>query len=87
MLAVAAKNSKIAISEMFTTELKLAADCLLKWFNEKFKSNSLELSNDVKGKYEIQHPTDWSQDCCCICAFPLKINPVVQCKRENNVLR
>ena len=26
-LTVAAKNSKIAISEMFTTELKFAADC------------------------------------------------------------
>ena len=29
-LAVHARNSKIAISEMFTTELKFATDCLLK---------------------------------------------------------
>ena len=50
-LTVAAKNSKIAISEMFTTELKFAADCfLLKWFNKIIKSNNLELSNDVKRK-------------------------------------
>ena len=31
-LAVAAKNSKIAISEIFTTELKFAVDCLLECF-------------------------------------------------------
>ena len=53
-LAVAAKNSKISISEIFTTELKFAADCLLKCFNKKFKSNNLELSNGGKRKYEIE---------------------------------
>ena len=30
VLTVADKSSKIAISEMFTSELKFAADCLLK---------------------------------------------------------
>ena len=74
-LAVAANNIKIAISEMFNTELKLAATCLLKWSNKKFKSNNLELSNDVKRKYEIEHPIDWSQDRCFICTFHLEINP------------
>ena len=48
VLAVAGKKNKIAISEMFSTELKFAADCLLKWFNKKFKSNNLELSNEIK---------------------------------------
>ena len=74
-LAVAVKNSKIAIFEMFTTELKFAANCLLKWFNKKFTSNNLELSNDVKRKYKIEHLIDWSQDRCCIFTFPLEINP------------
>ena len=60
---------------MFTTELKFAADWLLKWFNKKFKSNNLELSNDVKKKYEIEHPIDWSQDRYCLCTFRLEINP------------
>ena len=60
---------------MFTTELKFAVDCLMKWFNKKFKSNNLELSNDVKRKYEIEYPIDWSQDRCCLCTFPLEINP------------
>ena len=38
--AVHARNNKIAISEMFITKLKFAADCLLKWFNVKFKSDN-----------------------------------------------
>ena len=73
--SVADKKNKIAISEVFTTELKFAADYLLKWFNKKFKSNNLELSNDVKKKYEIEHPIDWSQDRYCFCNFRLEINP------------
>ena len=36
---------------------------------------NLELSNDVKRKYEIEHPIEWSKDRCCICIFPLEINP------------
>ena len=74
-LAVAKKKNKIAISKMFSTELKFAADCLLKWFNRKFKSNNLELSNEEKRKYEINHSIDWKQDRCCLCPFLLEINP------------
>ena len=59
-LAITAKNSSIAISQMFTTELEFAADCLLKCFNKKFKFNNLKLNNDAKRKYEIEHPIDWS---------------------------
>ena len=73
-LAVHARNSKIAISEMFTTELKFASDCLQSCFNAKFKSNNLELSNSAKRKYEIENPVDWSRDRCCIRPFPLEIN-------------
>ena len=47
-LNVLAKNSAYAISEMFSTELKFAGDCLLMWFNKKFKNNNLQLSNDKK---------------------------------------
>ena len=53
VLAVAGKKNKIAISEMFSTELKFAADCLLKWFNKKFKSNNLELSNEIKKSMKL----------------------------------
>ena len=40
-LNVARKKSKLAIAEMFTTELKFAGDCLLKLFNKKYKSQNL----------------------------------------------
>ena len=56
---------------MFSTELKFAADCLLKWFNKKFKSNNLELSNEQKRKYEVNHPINWKQDRCCLFFFCL----------------
>ena len=26
---------------------------------------------------QIEHPIDWSQDRCCICTFPLEINPML----------
>ena len=66
-LAVYVKNSKIVISEMFT-------NCLLKWFNAKFNSANLELSNSTKRKFEIENPIDWSHNRCCICTFPFEIN-------------
>ena len=74
IVAVAEKKNKIAIYKMFSTKLKFAADCLLKWFNKKFKLNNLELSNEEKRKYEIKHRIDWMQDRCCLCPFPLEIN-------------
>ena len=60
---------------MFSCELKFAADCLLKWFNAKIKSNKLELSLDVKYKYEIENPIDWKRHQSCICTCPLEISP------------
>ena len=74
MLAVHARNCKIAISEMFTTELKFAAACLLKRLNAKLKSKYLELSNSVKRKCEIENSIDWLHNRCCIFPFPLEIN-------------
>ena len=29
---------------MFSTKLKFASDCLMKWFDKQFKSENLELS-------------------------------------------
>ena len=60
---------------MFTTELKFTAEYLLKRFNKNLKLNNLKLSNNVKKKYEIEHSIHWSQDRCCLCTFPLEINP------------
>ena len=76
-LSVAAKNKKIAISEMFTTELKFAGDCLMRWFNAKFKSQNVVLSNDTKMRYETENPIDWRSARCFICTFPIEINPTM----------
>ena len=76
-LSVAAIRNKLAISEMFATEIKFASECLMRWFNSKFKNENMELSNNVKRKYEIEHPINWQPDRCCICTFPIEINPTM----------
>ena len=53
-LSVTSKRNKLAISEMFCTELKIASDCLMKWFNSKFKIGNMQLSNEVKRNYELK---------------------------------
>ena len=68
-LAVVERKNKIAIS----AELKFTADCLLKWFNKKFKPNNLELSNKQKRKDERHHSINSKQDCCCLFLFCLKL--------------
>ena len=40
---------------MFTTELKFAEDCLLKWFNKKYKSKNLELSNEKQENMKFNY--------------------------------
>ena len=60
---------------MFSKELKFASDCLINWFNLKFKKQNLELSNEKRRAYEIENPIDWKNDNCKICNFPLHINP------------
>ena len=74
---VASKHQQIAISEMFTIELKFAGNCLMKWFNAKFKSQNAVLSNDVKLKYQSENRIDWQSGRCCICTFSIEINPTM----------
>ena len=75
--SVASKKNKIAISEMFSAEIKFATDCLLSWFNSKYKSENLQLSIERKREYEIKNPINWQTDKCWICNFPLHINPTI----------
>ena len=74
-ISVASKKNKIAISEMFSTELKFASHCLIKWFNLKLKKQNLELSNEKRRDYETETPIDWKNDNYKICNFPLHVNP------------
>ena len=54
--SVASKRNTLAISEMLSTELKFASECLMSWFNSKFKSENLQLSIDAKRNYEVKNP-------------------------------
>ena len=62
---------------MLSTELKFASDCLINWFNSKYKNENLQVSNNKKINYEIENPINWETDRCWICNFPLHINPTM----------
>ena len=64
---VSTKTDKLAISTMFNTELKFAADVLLKWFNAKIKSKNLELDLTEKNIFQHENEIDWKKDKYCIC--------------------
>ena len=76
--SVVNKKNKIAITKMFSTELKFASDCLINWFNSKCKNENLQLSNNKKRDYKIENLINWETDKCWICNFPLHINPTMQ---------
>ena len=75
--SVASKKNKIVISEMFSTEIKFATDCLLSWFNSKYKNENLQLSIERKREYKIKNPVNWQTNKCWICDFPLHISPTI----------
>ena len=85
-LSVASKRNKLAISEMFCTELKFASDCLMKWFNSKFKIGKMQSSNEAKRNYEVKNPINWETDRCCICTFPVEINPTMSERQKRKCL-
>ena len=58
---------------MFSTEVKFAGYCLIKWFNKNFKFKNLELSNNVKRKYEVENPIDRQTDTVVFANFHLKL--------------
>ena len=72
-LACDQKSNKLAISEMFCTEIKFATSCLLKWFYAKYKN--FELNKENKQMFEKENPIDWDNGHCVICTFPLSNNP------------
>ena len=74
-LSVNSKNNPNAIAEMFSIELKFASDCLLKWFNAKYKKTELTLRE--KKDYELKNPIDWEKGKCQICTFPLDVKPSI----------
>ena len=83
--SVASKKKKIAICEMFTTELKFAGDLLMKWFNEKLKSQNAVLSNEAERKYEIENSIDWQNGRCYLFTFPIEISPTMPEAKEDQM--
>ena len=57
----------------------------MKWFNAKFKSQNVVLSNDIKIKYQSENPIDWRSGRCCICTFPIEINPTMSDATKNTM--
>ena len=72
-IAVSSRKKCNAIAEMFSTDLKFASDCLLKWFYSKNKKN--EVSLQERRDYKIKNPIDWENGKCQICTFPFNANP------------
>ena len=72
-LAAHKKTNKLAISEMFCTEIKFATDCVLRWYHDKY-SNS-ELTIESKNEFERKNPINWENGECVLCRFPLEANP------------
>ena len=60
---------------MFNIELKFAADALLKCFNAKIKSKTLEVYFTEKSKFQHENTIDWEKSKCCICNLPIHVNP------------
>ena len=72
-IRVSQRTFKQTISEMFSTKIKFAGDCLMKWFDRRLKSENLSLSLDKKIRFAKEHPIDWENGKCCISNSPLKI--------------
>ena len=70
------KTTKFAFSEIFSTELKVASDCIKNWFRQRFNIPFLELYAFKKQKYEKEKLIDWSLDKCVIYQFALLLGTV-----------
>ena len=49
---------------------------MIEWFNNKIKSQHLELDLLEKNQYERKHPIDWQTNKCVTCKMLLKIDPL-----------
>ena len=61
---------------MFRVELKFVANCLLRWFNRKFKPQHLEMDLGRIVEYEAKSPINRDKYKCYICNYPIKLNTI-----------
>ena len=71
-LAVYKKNNPLAVSEMFSIEIRFATNCLLSWFHNKYRNEEVDI--ELKMQYQKENPIDWENGRCVLCTFPLEAN-------------
>ena len=71
-LAVHKKNNALAVSEMFSIEIRFATSCLLAWFHNKYRHEEVDLKMEIQ--YQNENPIDWEKGRCVLCSFPLEAN-------------
>ena len=71
-LAVHKKTSPLAVSEMFSIEIRFATNCLLSCFHNKYRNEEVDI--ELKMQYQKENPIDWENGCCVLCTFPLEAN-------------
>ena len=71
-LAVHRKTNPLAVSEMFSIEIRFATNCLLSWFHNKYRNEEVDIK--LKMQYQNENPIDWENGRCVLCTFPLEAN-------------
>ena len=71
-LTVHKKTNPLAVSEMFSIEIRLATNCLLPWFHSKYRNEEVDIK--LKMQYQNENPIDWENGRCVLCTFPLEAN-------------
>ena len=74
LATVSGRRCKNAVAQVFAVKLKFASNCLLKWFNRKFKIQNMEIDHKQKITYEAFNSIDWKKTKCVIFKFSLIIN-------------
>lgn len=72
-IQVSQREEKYAISEMCSTELTFASDCLMKWFERKYKRKSVEINLQCQKRFENENEIDWDEGKCVVCDFLLAV--------------
>ena len=70
VINVSERRCKNTVAQMFAVELRFLSNCLLKWFNGKFKIQNVEIDHKEKVTYEVFNPIDWKKKMCY-----LKLSP------------
>ena len=68
-IQVTQREEKYAVSEMCSLELTFAFDCLMKSFERKYKSKSVEINLHSQKRFENENEIDRDEGKCVVCDF------------------